>query len=96
MGMRTKIMSGFIADIWSGFTVPNAPCKIKIKLQFKFTKVDTVSNEYILFTLVKLQKKNHESRLQYTGTCCIWNYNLLQKQINTLYSGIFLNSGEPV
>lgn len=94
MGMRTKIMSGFIADIWSGFTVPNAPCKIKIKLQFKFTQVDIVSNKYILFTLVKLQKKNHESRLQYI--CCIWNYNLLQKQINTLYCGIFLNSGEPV
>lgn len=94
MGMRTKIMSGFIADIWSGFTVPNAPCKIKIKLQFKFTQVDTVSNKYILFTLVKLQKKNHESRLQYT--CCIWNNNLPQELINTLYCGIFLNSGEPV
>lgn len=55
--MRTKIMSGFIADIWSGFTVPNAPCKIKVKLQFKFTQVNTVSNEDISFILVKLQKK---------------------------------------
>lgn len=44
MGMRIKTKIEFIADIWSGFTVPNTPCK-KVKMQFihVFSQVITVS-----------------------------------------------------
>lgn len=76
-------MSGFIADIWSGFTVPNAPCKIKVKLQFKFTQVNTVSNEDISFILVKLQKKimNLDYNIYAAYGITIYHRNLL-----TLYT----------